>query len=285
MTANLSFSPQAAPVTDDLVASLEERARAIRRRVVQTIAHAGVGHPGGSLSAADILAALYFHVLRVDPHHPDWPDRDRFVASKGHCAAALYATFVERGFIPVGWLDTFGRIDSRLQVHPDMQKVPGVEISTGALGQGFSVAIGMALAARLDGQPIRVFVLLGDGESQEGQVWEAAMFAAHHHLDNLTAIVDYNQVQLLGPVAEIMDVAPLAEKWRAFGWHVLEIDGHDLTQIVQALGKTGRPVDQPVVVIAHTVKGKGVSFMEGQAAWHGRPPNADELAHALQELA
>ncbi len=285
MTANLSSSPQAAPVTDDLVASLEQRARAIRRRVVQTIAHAGVGHPGGSLSAADILAALYFHVLRIDPRYPDWPDRDRFVASKGHCAAALYATLVERGFIPATWLDTFGRIDSLLQVHPDMQKVPGVEMSTGALGQGFSVAIGMALAARLDRRPIRVFVLLGDGESQEGQVWEAAMFAAHYHLDNLTAIVDYNQVQLLGPVAEIMAIGPLAEKWRAFGWHVLEIDGHDLTQIVQALGKTGRPVDQPVVVIARTVKGKGVSFMEGQAAWHGRPPNADELAQALQELA
>jgi len=265
------------------LADLQAHARSIRRRVVQTISNAGVGHPGGSLSAADILTTLYFRVLRIDPNNPSWPDRDRFVLSKGHAAAALYATLAERGFIDPEQLNTFGRINSNLQVHPDMHKVPGVEMSTGALGQGLSVAVGMALGARLDGRPIRVFVLLGDGECQEGQIWEAAMSAAQFGLDNLTAIVDYNKVQLLGPVAEIMDVAPLADKWRAFGWHAHEIDGHDFAQIAAAL-EGPRPPGQPVAVIAHTVKGRGVSFMEGKAAWHGRPPTADELAQALAEL-
>jgi len=271
-------------LTASEIAFLETRAKSIRRRIVTMISHAQVGHPGGSLSAADILTALYFHVLRVDPARPDWPERDRFILSKGHAATALYATLAERGFFPVEWLDTFGQINSRLQVHPDMHKVPGVEVSTGALGMGLSVGLGMALAAQADGLPTHVYVLLGDGENQEGQVWEAVMAGGHYRPPNLTAIVDYNKVQLVGLLSEVMELAPLAEKWRAFGWQVLEIDGHDMSAIVGAL-EEARDDGEPTVVIAHTVKGKGVSFMEGKAAWHGRPPNAEELAWALEELA
>ncbi|MDY6876151.1 MAG: transketolase [Chloroflexota bacterium] len=260
------------------------QAKTIRRHIVTTISHAQAGHPGGSLSAADILTALYFHVLRVDPAHPNWPQRDRFILSKGHAAAGLYAALAERGFFPLEWLETFGQINSHLQVHPDMHKVTGIEISTGALGMGLSVGLGMALAIRADGLPGHVYVLLGDGESQEGQVWEAAMAGGHYRPPNLTAIVDYNNVQLLGAVTDIMDVAPLPEKWRTFGWRVLEIDGHNMQAVVAAL-EEARDDDVPTAIIAHTIKGKGVSFMEGQAAWHGQPPNAEQLAQALEELA
>jgi len=272
------------PVSEETLRSLRERAVQIRRHIVRTISDAQAGHPGGSLSAADILVALYFHVLRIDPEHPEAPDRDRFVLSKGHAAAGLYATLAERGFFSPELLATFGRIDSPLQVHPDRLKTPGVEVSTGALGQGLSVGVGMALGARLDGRSFRVYVLIGDGECQEGQIWEAAMCAAHYEVEELTAILDYNGVQLLGPIPEIMEIAPLADKWRAFGWHTIEIDGHDMAQILDALEFARTVRGRPTMILARTVKGKGVSFMEGKAAWHGRPPDPDERAQALSDL-
>jgi transketolase len=263
---------------------LEEIARKIRCHVVRTISEAGAGHPGGSLSEADILTALYFHFMRVDPQRPEWENRDRFVLSKGHGAAGLYATLAERGYFLPELLKTFGRIDSCLQVHPDMHMVPGVEISTGALGQGLSVALGIAMAARMDGKAFHVYCLIGDGESQEGQIWEAAETAAHYKVDNLTVILDYNGVQLMGPVSEVMEVAPLADKWRSFNWAVMEIDGHDVRQIIEALEVAKEVKGKPCILIAHTVKGKGVSYMEGQSAWHGKPPNEEQLAQALAEL-
>ena len=263
---------------------LEEIARRIRCHIVRTISEAGVGHPGGSLSEADILTALYFHVMRVDPQHPDWEDRDRFVLSKGHGAAGLYATLAERGYFSPELLKTFGRINSPLQVHPDMHMLPGIEISTGALGQGLSVALGIALAARMDGKTFHVYCLIGDGESQEGQIWEAAEAASHYKVDNLTVILDYNRVQLMGPVSEVMEVAPVADKWRSFGWAVIEIDGHDMQQIINALESAKEIKGKPCIVVAHTVKGKGVSYMEGKSAWHGKAPNKEQLAQALAEL-
>ncbi|TEU11414.1 MAG: transketolase [Anaerolineales bacterium] len=271
-------------LSENEIRHLEEIAKRVRCHVVRTISEAGVGHPGGSLSEADILAALYFHVMRVDPQHPNWEGRDRFVLSKGHGAAGLYATLAERGYFSPELLKTFGRIDSCLQVHPDMHLVPGIEISTGALGQGLSVALGIALAARLDGKAFHVYCLIGDGESQEGQIWEAAEAAAHYKVDNLTVILDYNRVQLMGPLSEIMEIAPLADKWRSFNWAVMEIDGHDIQQIIEALEAAKEVKDKPCILIAHTVKGKGVSYMEGQAAWHGKPPNEEQLAQALAEL-
>jgi transketolase len=263
---------------------LEEIARKIRCHVVRTISEAGAGHPGGSLSEADILTALYFHVMRVDPQRPEWENRDRFVLSKGHGAAGLYAALAERGYFSPELLKTFGRINSSLQVHPDMHMVPGVEISTGALGQGLSVALGIAMAARMDGRTFHVYCLIGDGESQEGQIWEAAETAAHYKVDNLTVILDYNGVQLMGPVSEVMEVAPLADKWRSFIWAVMEIDGHDVRQIIEALEAAKEAKGKPCILVAHTVKGKGVSYMEGQASWHGKPPNEEQLAQALAEL-
>ncbi|MGC8787590.1 MAG: transketolase [Anaerolineae bacterium] len=271
-------------LSDEQIRYLEETARRIRCHVVRTISEAGVGHPGGSLSEADILTALYFHVMKIDPKRPDWEERDRFVLSKGHGAAGLYATLAERGFFPIDWLKTFGRIDSRLQVHPDMHLVPGVEVSTGALGQGLSVALGMALAARLDGKGIHVYCLIGDGENQEGQIWEAAEAAAHYKVDNLTVILDYNGVQLMGPLKEVMEIAPIADKWRSFNWAVMEVNGHDMRQLITALETIREVKGQPHIVIAHTIKGKGVSYMEGQSAWHGKAPNQEQLAQALAEL-
>lgn len=271
-------------LSENEIRHLEEIAKRVRCHVVRTISEAKAGHPGGSLSEADILAALYFYVMRVDPQHPNWEGRDRFVLSKGHGAAGLYATLAERGYFSPELLKTFGRIDSCLQVHPDMHMVPGIEISTGALGQGLSVALGIALAARLDGKAFHVYCLIGDGESQEGQIWEAAEAAAHYKVDNLTVILDYNRVQLMGPLSEIMEMAPLAEKWRSFNWAVMEIDGHDIQQIIEALEAAKKVRGKPCILIAHTVKGKGVSYMEGQAAWHGKPPNEEQLAQALAEL-
>jgi transketolase len=271
-------------LSENEVRRLEEVAKRIRCHVVRTISEAGVGHPGGSLSEADILTALYFHVMRVDPQLPDWEDRDRFVLSKGHGAAGLYATLAERGYFSSELLKTFGRIDSCLQVHPDMHMVPGIEISTGALGQGLSVALGIALAARMDGRTFRVYCLIGDGESQEGQIWEAAEAAAHYKVDNLTVILDYNRVQLMGPLSEVMEIAPLADKWRSFNWAVMEMDGHDMQQIIEALEAAQEVEGKPCILIAHTVKGKGVSYMEGQSAWHGKPPDEGQLAQALAEL-
>jgi len=264
---------------------MARRARLVRRHIVTMIGRAGSGHPGGSLSAADILVALYFGVLRHDPHNPRWPERDRFILSKGHAAPALYAVLAEAGYFPVEELTTLRRWDSRLQGHTDMNLTPGVEMTAGSLGQGLSFSVGIALAGRLDAAGYRVYTLLGDGECDEGQVWEAAMAAAHFHLDNLTAIVDRNQQQLDGWTSRIMDLEPLADKWRAFGWHTVEADGHDLAQLLAALHEAQHTSGQPTVIIAYTVKGKGVSFMENNLEFHGRAPTPEELEAALQELA
>jgi transketolase len=263
---------------------LEEIAVKIRRHVVRTISESGVGHPGGSLSAVDILTTLYFHVMQLNPQNPDDEERDRFILSKGHAASALYAALAERGYFSPELLKTFGHIDSRLQVHPDMHLLPGIEASTGALAQGLSIALGIALAARLDHRTFRVYCMVGDGECQEGQVWEAAEAAAHHKVDNLTVVLDYNGVQLMGPLKEIMSMEPMVEKWRSFNWDVLEINGHDIRQIIDAFNSAKSIKNKPCIIIAHTVKGKGVSYMEGQSSWHGKPPDKEQLAQAMGEL-
>ena len=248
------------------------------------LAAAGSGHPGGSLSAVEIVTALYFAgFLRYDPEKPEWPDRDRFVLSKGHGVPVQYAALAEAGFFPVAELKTLRRIDSRLQGHPVLGTAPGIEASTGSLGQGLSIGLGMAMAAQLDGAQWRVFVLLGDGECQEGQVWEAAMFAGHHRPRNLIAIVDYNKFQLDGAIADILGLEPFAAKWQSMGWSVKEIDGHNLGQVVDALD-WAVDLKAPACIIAHTIKGKGVSFMEGENAYHGVAPTEEELARALGEL-
>ncbi|MGQ9511759.1 transketolase [Thermodesulfitimonas sp.] len=269
---------------ETLIWKLEAKAKEIRRYIILMTAAAGSGHPGGSLSATDIVTALYFGVMRLDPKRPDDPDRDRFILSKGHAAPLLYAALALRGFFPEQELITLRKFGSRLQGHPDMRKLPGVEMSTGSLGQGLSVANGMALAARLDGRDYRVYVLLGDGECQEGQVWEAAMAAAHYRLDNVTAFLDYNGLQIDGPVEEVMSLGAVADKWRAFGWNVLEIDGHNFREILGAVAAAKETKGKPTMVIARTVKGKGVSFMENQVDWHGTAPKADQASRALEEL-
>ncbi|CAN5683470.1 transketolase [soil metagenome] len=269
---------------DSDMASLRDRARIIRRHIVEMLHQAASGHPGGSLSAVEIVTALYFGgVLRYDPERPDWEERDRFILSKGHGVPVQYAAMAEAGYFPVEELATLRRIDSRLQGHPVHGSLPGIEASTGSLGQGLSIGLGMALAARLDGRDTRVFVMLGDGECQEGQVWEAAMAAGHHKPENLTAIVDYNKFQLDGAIEDIIGLEPFAAKWEAMGWRTREIDGHDIEQVLDALHWA---VEQrtPVCIIAHTVKGKGVSFMEGDNAYHGVAPSDDELGRALGEL-
>ncbi|MGB8707808.1 MAG: transketolase [Dehalococcoidia bacterium] len=267
------------------IPELEKMAKQLRRDVITMIATAGSGHPGGSLSAADIVTALYFKAMRHDPKNPQWPDRDRFVLSKGHAAPILYAALAECGYFPVEELSTLRKLDSRLQGHTDRTLTPGVEMSAGSLGQGLSYGIGIALAGRLDKRDYHVYVLLGDGECEEGQVWEAAMFAPHHRVDNLTAIIDHNDLQLDGRVCDIMGIEPLADKWRAFNWHVLEINGHDISQVLKALKKAREITGKPTVIIAHTVKGKGVSFMEGNVDFHGKAPNPQETEQALKELA
>jgi transketolase len=271
-------------VGSDLIRQLEDKAKKIRRSIIRMLGEAGSGHPGGSLSAADIVTALYFYVLRIRPEEPSWPERDRFILSKGHAAPVLYAALAERGFFPKEELLTLRKLGSRLQGHPDMTKLPGVEMSTGSLGQGLSVANGMALAGKLDGKGYRVYVLLGDGEVQEGMVWEAAMAASHYRLDNLTAILDHNKLQIDGPTSQVMSPEPLAAKWRAFGWHVLEISGHDLGQVLDALEEAKKTKGKPTMIIANTVKGKGVSFMENQVDWHGVAPKPEQVARALEEL-
>jgi len=242
------------------------------------------GHPGGSLSYADILSALYFQVMDHRPEDPLWEDRDRLVLSKGHAAPAYYAALAESGYIPMDDLINLRKLGSHLQGHPCRQKTPGVEMSTGSLGQGLSVANGMALAAKLDRRPSRIFCLCGDGEMGEGQNWEAAMLGSHYKLDNVTAFIDRNMMQIDGPTENVMSLEPLADKWRAFGWNVLEINGHDMRQILDACDKTSKVKGKPSMIIAHTVKGKGVSFMEGAVAFHGKAPNPDEYRVALKEL-
>lgn len=265
---------------------LKTKANDIRIDIVRSIAEAGSGHPGGSLSSADILTALYFGgVLCHDPKNPSWDERDRFILSKGHAAPALYATLAEAGYFPVDELMTLRKLGSRLQGHPDSQLLEGIEVSTGSLGQGLSIACGVACGLRIKGQTTKVFTLLGDGECQEGQVWEAATFAAHQKLGNLIAIVDNNGLQIDGRCDDVCGVDNLAAQFEAFGWRVYEVDGHDIDQLIKTLNTAKEVGDsKPQIIIAATTKGKGVSFMEGQAGWHGKAPNADELAQALADL-
>jgi len=264
--------------------ALEGHAKAVRRDIVKMLTRAASGHPGGSLSCTDIIVALYFHVMRHDSSRPDWPDRDRFLMSKGHCAPAWYSVLARAGYFPEEWLDSLRMLNSRLQGHPDMLKTPGVEMSSGSLGQGLSIANGMALAARLDGRAYRVYVLLGDGEIQEGQIWEAAMTSAHHKIDTVCAIVDNNGLQIDGRVEDIKSLGSLPAKWKGFGWHVVEIDGHNMTEILEAFQTAASVKGRPTMIVAHTVKGKGVSFMENVVDYHGVAPTEDECARALAEM-
>jgi transketolase len=266
------------------IAELKEMAKKLRRHVITMIATAGSGHPGGSLSAADIVTALYFKLLHHNPENPRWPDRDRFILSKGHAAPILYAALAETGYFPLAELSTLRRLDSRLQGHPDSNFTPGVEMSAGSLGMGLSFAIGVALAARLDSRGYRTYVLLSDGECEEGQTWEAALSAAHFKVDNLTTIVDYNGIQLSGRTCDIMNLEPFIRKWQAFGWHTIDIDGHDLNQILSACQEAEKMRGKPTVIIARTIKGKGVSFMENNVAFHGKSPTWEEAERALKEL-
>lgn len=268
----------------ELLSKLEDQAKKIRQDIITMVGEAGSGHPGGSLSAADIVTALYFYIMRNDPANPKRPDRDRFVLSKGHAAPVLYAALAERGYFPKEEIHTLRKLGSVLQGHPDMNKVPGVEMSTGSLGQGLSVSVGMALAGKLDQKNYRVYTLLGDGEIQEGMIWEAAMAAAHFKLDNLTAFLDYNGFQIDGPVTDIMSPEPVADKWKAFGWHVVEIDGHNMEEIIAAVEMAKATSGKPTMIVAKTVKGKGVSFMENQVGWHGVAPKPEEMERALAEL-
>lgn len=283
----------AAPAQADAVEieRLQEVARRIRAEVVRSVYHARAGHLGGPLSAADILAALYFHVMRIRPDEPDWPDRDRFILSKGHSSIALYATMALRGYLPVEELLSFDAAHSRLQGHPDMTRLPGLDMSSGSLGMGISAAMGMALGARLTGKDVRAWVMLGDGECQEGEVWEAAMAAPRYRLDNLIAIIDHNQLQQYGwpgdgPDGRIPPQVPgeLAAKWAAFGWRVLELDGHDMAAVVRVLREAELGDGRPTAIIAHTVKGKGVSYMEGRYFWHTRAIKPEEFEIAMAEL-
>ncbi len=263
---------------------LQEKARVVRRHVLRMIGLAGSGHPGGSLSCVEVLVTLYFTVMRIRPEDPGWPERDRLVLSKGHAAPALYAVLAERGYFPVEELWTLRKLGSRLQGHPDMRKTPGVEVCTGSLGQGLSQAVGMALAGRMDGADFHVYCLVGDGECEEGQIWEAVMAAAHYRLGNLTVILDHNGLQIDGPIRQVLCPEPFPEKWRAFGWECVEVDGHDFGQLYDSLLRPERPSSVPRVVVAHTVKGKGVSYMENRVEWHGKAPGPELLRIALEEL-
>lgn len=265
--------------------SLQAKARELRREIIKMITAAGSGHPGGSLSAADILTVLYFDKMNLRPEEPDWPGRDYFVLSKGHAAPAQYAALALRGYFPVEELAGLRKLHSRLQGHPVSSKVPGIDVSTGSLGQGVSVACGLAKGLKIDNLPNHVYTMLGDGECQEGQVWEALMFAAHYQLDNLTVIIDHNRLQIDGQVANVMNIEPLDKKLDAFGFNVLLVNGHDIEAIQNALDKAKACHGKPTAIIANTVKGKGVSFMENQAGWHGTAPKAAEAEQALQELA
>ena len=256
----------------------------IRLGILDGTHAAASGHPGGSLSIADIMSYLYFAEMKVDPANPKWEERDRFVLSKGHAAPALYATLARKGFFPFESLVTLRRIDSVLQGHPDMKYIPGVDMSSGSLGQGISAAVGMALAAKMDGKDYRTYTIVGDGESQEGQVWEAAMFAAHYKLDNFCLIVDWNNLQIDGKITDVMDPTPHDKKLEAFGFHVISINAHDFNEIEAALNEAKTVKGKPTAIIAKSVKGKGVSFMEDQASWHGSAPNDEQYAQAVAEL-
>ncbi len=263
---------------------LEEKCKIIRRHIICQVGNAGSGHPGGALSAVEILTALYFNIMNLRPEEPDWEDRDRFILSKGHASAVYYAVLAERGYFPIEELENYKRPWGKLPGHPDMKRLPGVDMSTGSLGQGLSVAIGMAIAAKYDKRQNRIYIVLGDGEIQEGQVWEAAMSAAHFKLDNITAFIDRNNLQIDGTTDYVMGLEPLKEKWNDFGWNVIEVDGHNLGRIIYA-AESGKCCNgKPTMIIAKTVKGKGVSFMEGRAEWHGKVPVGDLLIKAKKEL-
>jgi transketolase len=267
------------------VEELQTIAKQMRREIVEMITHAGSGHPGGSLSAVEIVVTLFFDVLRHDPSNPQWADRDRFILSKGHAAPVLYSVMAECGYTPKEQLNTLRKLGSIYQGHPDRRFIPALEASTGSLGEGLSLGIGMALAAKLDSRPSRAYVVLGDGEIQEGQIWEAAMFGGDKKVDNLVAIVDYNRIQLDGFVDQIMPLEPLVDKWRAFNWHVIELDGHSIPALQAAFAEAASTSGKPTAIIAHTIKGKGVSFMENNPKFHGVAPTEEEMEKALVELA
>ncbi|MDG6220638.1 MAG: transketolase [Candidatus Thermoplasmatota archaeon] len=269
---------------EELIEKLEKQANKNRQHIVEMIYNAASGHPGGSLSAVDIITALYFHSMKHTSKEPKMEDRDRFVLSKGHAAPALYACLAETGYFPVEELKTLRKLGSRLQGHPDMHKTPGVEVSTGSLGQGIGVAVGMSLAAKLDRRLCRIFCMVGDGECQEGAVWEALMASAHYKLDNLTVFLDRNQLQIDGPTERVMSLEPMEAKVKAFGWHVIQINGHNMREILAAIDESKQVVGKPTFIIAHTLKGKGVSFMEGALSFHGKAPKKDEYELAMKEL-
>jgi transketolase len=272
-------------INEQTLKQIADKAKILRTSIITMLGEAGSGHPGGSLSAADIVASLYFWEMNIDPKKPQDPNRDRFVLSKGHAAPVLYAALAEKGYFDPALLTTLRKLGSPLQGHPDMRKLPGVEASTGSLGQGIAWAVGMALAGKMDKKDYRVYTLLGDGEMQEGMLWEATMAAAHYQLDNLVAFIDYNGLQIDGPIREVMCSEPIGDKFAAFGWHVIEIDGHNYRAILEALEQARDIKQQPVAIVAHTIKGKGCSFMENKAEWHGTTPNKEQTAQALQELA
>ncbi|MFH1132140.1 MAG: transketolase [Pseudomonadota bacterium] len=269
---------------EKMVEHLKQKAPRYRVDIIEMLAEAGSGHPGGSLSAIDIISALYHYELRHRPNQPDWSDRDRFVLSKGHGVPAQYVVLADLGYFPREKLWTLRKLGSPLQGHPCSRWLRGIDTSTGSLGQGLSIAQGMALASRLDGGKYRVYCLMGDGETQEGQVWEAAMSCAMYKLDNIVVFVDYNKAQIDGYTSKIMDLEPLADKWRSFGWHVISIDGHDYGQIMEALDEAQTVKGKPTYIIAHTIKGKGVSFMENVVSWHGVAPNREEADRAIVEI-
>lgn len=266
------------------VAELAAMCKQMRREVIEMIASAKSGHPGGSLSATEIVVTLFFDVMRHDPANPKWKDRDRFLLSKGHCCPIVYAVMAECGYCPKDQLNTLRKLGSIYQGHPDVRFLPALEASTGSLGEGLSVALGMGLAARLDQSPSRTYVVLGDGEIQEGQIWEAAMFGGKYGLDNVCAVLDYNGIQLDGFVKDIMDLEPLEDKWQSFGWHTIRVNGHDIAQLQKAFAEAAATKGKPAVILAHTIKGKGVSFMENNPKFHGTAPTPEEAAKALQEL-
>ena len=266
------------------IKELQEKAKELRKDIIEMIYRAKSGHPGGSLSIADIMAVLYWKEMNVDPQNPKDENRDRFVLSKGHAAPVLYASLIEKGYVSKDLIPTLRKWGSPLQGHPDMKKLSGVEMSTGSLGQGLSVANGMALSAKIYGNDYRVYTILGDGELQEGQIWEAAMTAAHYNLDNLVAIVDYNNLQIDGKVSDVLGVSPIADKFKAFNWNVIQIDGHNYDEIIKALEEARTVKGKPTVIVAKTVKGKGVSFMENNAGFHGAAPNDEEYKKAMEEL-
>lgn len=272
------------PLNDDIVMALKLQANAVRKQIIRMVTRANSGHVGGSLSAADLLVCLYFHIMRHDPENPAWQERDRYVQSKGHCSPVLYAVLAGCGYYPISDLDHFRRPGSHLQGHPCTLKTPGVEASTGTLGLGLSTACGRALAASLRGQLHYTYVLCGDGEQQEGQIWEAAMFASKYKLDRLIAFTDRNRLQTDGDTEKVMPLDPLDQKWRGFGWHVQEIDGHDMLAIVRSIEEAKHHKGRPNMIILNTTKGKGVSFMENEASWHGTPPTQEQCERAIEEL-